>query len=73
MPQKITQSNYHVTDGLIQDRFNGKTLRIHYDKDNNSARVMDMDGKPLPGITAFWFAWMAFHPDRTVFTAAHEQ
>ncbi len=58
------------TDGLVHDQFNGKALSIHYDKDSHSARINDADGKPLPGITSFWFAWLAFHPDTAVFKAA---
>jgi len=61
------------TDGLVHDRFNGKRLSIHYDKDSHSAHLNDADGRPLPGITAFWFAWIAFHPDSAVFKARHDR
>ena len=59
------------TNGLVHDRFNGKSLNIYYDKNSHSARVTDADGRPLPGITAFWFAWIAFHPETAVFKATH--
>lgn len=61
------------TGGLVRDRFNGKTLSIHYDKDSHSASVNDADGRPLPGITAFWFAWVAFHPETAVFKATQNK
>ncbi len=57
------------TKGLIQDQFNGKELVIHYDQASHSARVNDATGKPLAGINAFWFAWIAFHPETSVFKA----
>jgi hypothetical protein len=31
-----------------------------------SVRVLDAEGKPLPSMTAFWFAWCVFYPDGTV-------
>jgi hypothetical protein len=53
----------------IEDRFNGRTLRIRYDRDNRSARAYDEKGRQLPAINGFWFAWYAFHPETEVFTA----
>ncbi len=61
------------TDGLVHDRFNGKALSIHYNKDSHSARINGAGGKPLPGITAFWFAWVAFHPETAVFKATQNR
>lgn len=29
--------------------------------------VVDADGKPIPHLFAYWFAWQAFHPDTTVY------
>lgn len=61
------------TDGLVQDQFNGKALNIHYDKESHSARISDAEGEALPGITSFWFAWIAFHPETEVFKATRER
>lgn len=30
---------------------------------NGTAEAFDASGEPLPGVMAFWFAWVAFHPD----------
>lgn len=57
------------TNGVVEDEFNGVTLEIHYDGNSHSARVFDQEGEALPAITAFWFAWTAFHPETAVFKA----
>ena len=57
------------TDGVVKDQINGRELTIHYDNNNVSARAIDVTGKPLTGIDAFWFAWIAFHPETDVFKA----
>jgi hypothetical protein len=53
----------------IRDNFNGRELRVEFDRVNASARAYDAAGKQLPAVTGFWFAWYAFHPDTAVFTA----
>jgi hypothetical protein len=41
-------------------------VRVRYDRDHGTAEAFDASGKPLPGIMAFWFAWVAFHPGTEV-------
>lgn len=53
----------------IRDEFNGRSLVIHFDADNRSARITDESGDEIPTTTGFWFAWHAFHPQTSVFTA----
>jgi hypothetical protein len=55
--------------GSIEDTFEGQRITVHYDPHNRTARAEDKHGVPLAGITAYWFAWYAFHPDTTVYTA----
>ncbi len=57
------------TDGVIRETFNGVPLEIHYDRGSHSARALDANGESIPAITAFWFAWTAFHPETDVFKA----
>ncbi|MFC1748654.1 DUF3179 domain-containing protein [Pseudomonadota bacterium] len=57
------------TNGLINDHINGTPVTIHYDKESHSARIQGAKGENLAGITAFWFAWIAFHPESLVFKA----
>ncbi len=56
--------------GPLLDHINGQRVRIHYNPDAQSASATDADGKPLPSVMAFWFAWYGFHPDTQVFTGA---
>ena len=56
--------------GSVQDSFAGNRIVVHYDPENTKAYALDANGRPLPGITAYWFAWFAFHPDAEVFTAS---
>lgn len=51
----------------IIDQIGGRSMTIRFDKQSRSASVLDADGKPIPSIMAFWFAWYAFHPDTQVF------
>ena len=57
----------------IQDEFNGRSLTIHYDAENRSARITNERGETIPSTTGFWFAWYAFHPETSVFTADQSQ
>jgi hypothetical protein len=55
------------TSGKINDRVAGQAIQILYDGKHESATALDTEGATLPTITAFWFAWYAFHPDTQVF------
>lgn len=51
----------------IKDNLNGKILEIRYDSESKSAEILDENGKPIPAITNFWFAWFAFNPDTEIY------
>ncbi len=53
----------------VTDQVAGRTLRIHFNARAQSASVTDAAGAPIPTVTAFWFAWYAFHPDTQVYSA----
>jgi uncharacterized protein DUF3179 len=55
--------------GELTDIVGGKRLRVRYDRIHATAEAFDADGRPLPGIMAFWFAWVAFHPGTEVLRA----
>jgi hypothetical protein len=57
------------TDGEVQDKLGGKAITVKYDRLHRTAVVVNSDGELLPSITAFWFAWYAFHPDTDVYSA----
>ncbi|WP_428622492.1 DUF3179 domain-containing protein [Sedimenticola sp.] len=52
----------------IKDQFAGRSFTIRYQRASQSARFYDQQGKEVPVIRAYWFAWYAFHPDTAVFS-----
>lgn len=61
-----------IKDGKITDRLGGKTLTVRFDAQHRTGAVFDAQGREIPTITAFWFAWYAFHRDTEVFQAKSE-
>lgn len=57
------------TGAELVDHFQSKKLLIRFDAGSHSAAAYDEDGRLLPAVTAFWFAWYAFHPETAVYTA----
>jgi hypothetical protein len=55
--------------GEVVDTLGGTTVRVVLDAEHQSARAMDGEGRGLPAVMAYWFAWAAFHPETDVFTA----
>ncbi len=55
------------TEGVLRDRFAGHDVRIEYDGTRASFRVDAPDEVEV--IEGFWFAWMAFHPQSSVYRA----
>jgi hypothetical protein len=54
--------------GLVEDRFEGRTLTVRYDPEDQVFRV---EAPPdLEVVEGYWFAWAAFHPSTSVFVAA---
>jgi hypothetical protein len=55
--------------GTIEDRIAGTAITLEFDQRARSARILTRDGQEIPTFTAYWFAWIAFHPDTLVYTA----
>jgi hypothetical protein len=53
----------------FDDEFAGETLRVEFDEEHQTARVVTADGSEIPTTMAFWFAWYAFHPETDVYEA----
>ena len=51
------------------DSFAGSNLKIYWNEEAQSGSVTNIDGKALPVISGFWFAWFTFHPDTEIYTA----
>lgn len=53
----------------IEDTLSGTDLIVRFDPEHQTASVFTADGTELPGVVSFWFAWYAFHPESSVYTA----
>ncbi|MCP3852457.1 MAG: DUF3179 domain-containing protein [Gammaproteobacteria bacterium] len=52
-----------------QDTFSGHKVTIIFNVTNRTGKILDSQGKEIPTITSFWFAWMGFYPESYVFKA----
>jgi hypothetical protein len=53
--------------GSTEERFAGHRVRVAYDPED---QVFEVEAPPeVEIVEGFWFAWMAFHPEASVFTA----
>jgi len=53
----------------VHDMLAGQPVVVKYDQGHNAAIALDAQGALLPAVTAYWFAWYAFHPDTRVYVA----
>lgn len=53
----------------VIDTVGDRPLKIVWDEQAQSAIAVDMQGKQLPAVTGFWFAWYTFYPETEVFVA----
>jgi len=51
----------------VKDKISGELIEVIFDRENSSARALDEQGREIPTVMAYWFAWYAFHPDTKVF------
>ncbi len=53
--------------GSVRERFLGRHVRVAYDPDR---QLFDVTAPPeVEVVEGFWFAWAAFHPETSVYTA----
>lgn len=57
------------TPGKITDTFAGQNITIQFDPEQETAAAYDAQGKLLPAVRAYWFAWYGFYPDTEVYSA----
>jgi hypothetical protein len=55
--------------GTLDDTVGQLPVRIRFDRAHGTAEAFDAQGRPLAGVMAFWFAWVAFHPSTEVLRA----
>jgi hypothetical protein len=52
------------------DTVGGKKFAITYEPEGESAAAIESEtGKPYPAVTAYWFAWVTFHPETAIYHA----
>lgn len=57
----------------LEDQVGGKAVKILYDHEADSARVLDaQSGELLPAVVAYWFAWAAFHPQTEMYRLSEQ-
>ena len=55
------------SDGSVEEDFLSRAVRVSYDPDG---KIFDVEAPPeIEVVEGFWFAWAAFHPDTSVYTA----
>lgn len=59
-----------VAGNSMPDNIGGESVTIEWSIEDQSARVLNDEGEELASVTAYWFAWFAFHPDTDIFRAA---
>lgn len=57
---------YHLEDmpksKWIDDKVGGTAIRVRYDPKDASFEARTAEGKSIPVVHVFWFAWQAFYP-----------
>lgn len=56
------------TKSPLTDVLNGQSFTLYFDMETLSGRVEDSNGQAYPVLSAYWFAWFAFHPETRVFS-----
>jgi hypothetical protein len=46
----------------VTDHLNRKSIQIYYDPSTQLARITDENGRVIPSVRSYWFAWQAFYP-----------
>lgn len=57
-------------NGLVVDKLDNVEIHIRFDQEHQTARAHDADGNEVLAVMAYWFAWIAFHPDTQVYVAS---
>jgi hypothetical protein len=57
------------TDGAVRDRLGSRPVTVRFDAEHGNATAEDAQGRHIPAVVGFWFAWYTFHPDTLVYKA----
>ncbi len=56
----------------FEDVIGGQTVRIIWSEAGQSAHALDSEGRQLPSVSAYWFAWFGFHPQTKIYRANNQ-
>ena len=56
----------------FEDVIAGQTVRIIWSEAGQSAYALDAEGRQLPSVSAYWFAWFSFHPHTLIYRATNK-
>ena len=62
-PLRILQKQKNT----IVDQIGGQRITVKYNELGQSASVLDQNGRIIPSIQLYWFAWYAFHPNTEIY------
>jgi len=51
----------------LKDQLGGRNIFVHYDSISQSAEIVDSEGKAIPSVQAYWFAWVTYYPNTELF------
>ena len=60
------------SDLELRESLAGQVVWIRFNTVAGRATAHDAQGKQLPAVVGFWFAWFAFHPETLIYRAAVE-
>jgi hypothetical protein len=58
--------------GTLRDAVGDQEIEVRFDRNHHTAEAFDAQGRPLASVMAFWFAWVAFHPQTEVVSAGRQ-
>jgi hypothetical protein len=58
-------------NGPLSIALGDTVLNIEWDKESATAAVADQQGNEIQSVEAYWFAWVAFHPQTSVYNPPH--
>ena len=52
----------------LEETFAGQKFTLDFNNETRNGIIRDPQGKVLPSLNAFWFAWYTFHPETEIFS-----
>ncbi|WP_108650566.1 DUF3179 domain-containing protein [Dongshaea marina] len=59
---------FKTSDKLRRDHIKGREIHFELSQENEVISVKDQQGRLIPHIFSYWFAWQAFHPQTELYS-----